>query len=286
MKQRGMTVVELIVVLAIMSIVTGALYSTFVNQQSSYTRQSQIQNIQESAQTGIVILKRDIMMAGYGVDKSLALYIKDGGSTGPDEIYINDASFIDESDLLDSIYGETGFTGSGTSNITVDTLDIDSDGTNDFQGGVWQCIITDNGTNKAAKINSISGNQLSLNSSVSGSYVAPAIYYCVDSEELKRSDRSSGGRQPIISNIVDLQVAYKDTNGNWYCDGTGSCPMSPFNPEDISLVRITLISRIEKKTGRHLLSRPISAENGPTWGNDKYRYRAYSVSVCPRNLRF
>jgi len=286
MKEKGMTLVELLVVLAIMSIVTGALYSTFVSQQASYTRQTQIQNIQMSVPTAMTILKQDIMMAGYGVYKQLALYIKDGGATDPDEIYVNDGSFISESELLDT-YGQTDIeSGSGSSSITLDTLDIDNDGTDDFKGGVWQCIITDDGTDKAAKINSISGETLKLDSSVSGNYAAPAIYYCVDSEELKRSDGNSGGRQPIVSNVVDLQVAYKDTDGNWYCDGQGGCPMSPFNPENISLIRITLISRIEKRTHRDVLSPAISAENGPTWGNDKYHYRVYTINVYPRNLKF
>ena len=174
---------------------------------------------------------------------------------------------------------------------------------NELAGGIWQTVISDAGIQKVAKINSISGNTLSLDRSLSGTKLAPAIYYCLDEGDnsdcdsnastafyFKRSDRTSGGRQPLASNIVDFQIAYKDINEQWYCDGVGPCPMIPFDPKKIKLVRISIISRNNASNTPTMVRRCqwldqqnfkcksidglsnnafcISVENGAPWGCD------------------
>jgi len=173
----------------------------------------------------------------------------------------------------------------------------------ELAGGIWQTVISDAGIQKVAKINSISGNTLNLDRPISGTKLAPAIYYCLDEGSnaecdsnastafyFKRSDRTSGGRQPLASDIVDFQIAYQDINENWYCDETGPCPMIPFDPRKIKLVRISIISRHNASTlpakvkkcqwidqanskcksldGFSTNATCISIENGPPWGCD------------------
>jgi prepilin-type N-terminal cleavage/methylation domain-containing protein len=64
--QRGLTLVELMVAMAISFIVVGAVYRTFTSQQRTYTIQDQVAEAQQSARVAMNILMRDLRMAGYG----------------------------------------------------------------------------------------------------------------------------------------------------------------------------------------------------------------------------
>jgi len=148
--------------------------------------------------------------------------------------------------------------------------------------------------------------------SLGGTWLAPAVYYCVDDGNadchpdsstdplwvLRRSDRSSGGRQVVAENVVDLQVAYRDADGEyWYgeagCDGSGTgpgkCEMSPFDPRSIELVRLTLVVR-SRHQSRDLLGdprycRPAVENHAAGIGADECGriYRVFSMMIHPRN---
>jgi len=64
--QRGLTLVELMVALAISFIVVGAVYRTFTSQQRTYTIQDQVAEAQQNARVAMNILMRDLRMVGYG----------------------------------------------------------------------------------------------------------------------------------------------------------------------------------------------------------------------------
>ena len=198
---------------------------------------------------------------------------------------------------------------------------------NEFKGGIWQTVISDSPYQKVARIKNIIGNQLILDRTVVGNMLAPAIYYCLDQGAnsrcdtntntafvIKRSDRSSGGRQPLASDIVDFQIAYEDWDGQWYCDGTGPCPMVPFYVKNIKRIRISIISRddasknlndipkctwVDKNNSTCKISDDnssnitycISIENGPPWGCDcktkadlQKKYYISSYSFIPWNV--
>lgn len=65
-RQRGLTLIELTVTLAISFIVVGAVYHAFTSQQKTYTIQDQIAEAQQSARVAMNILMRDFRMAGHG----------------------------------------------------------------------------------------------------------------------------------------------------------------------------------------------------------------------------
>jgi len=172
---------------------------------------------------------------------------------------------------------------------------------NEFKGNIYQYLITDssNPYQKVAKINSVdtTNNILTLDKDISGTIVGPAVFYCIDADGtdsnchpaggeidvLRKSSRSTGGRQPIASKLVDLQIAYMDRFGNWYCtNSTSTCPMNPFYADDIELLRITLIARVGPTDDN---TTTIQAENGPTWGKDGFKYKSYTVNIKPRNNR-
>lgn len=286
---RGITLVEILVVIVILLFVVSALYNTFSFQRRVKFRESTLIDLQETGQLVLNLIAHDLMMAGYGVNKKLALYIYDGGSNSSDKLFINDWTFLDEDELLGGIWGQTKIlAGAGTSLITLDTLNIDKDGRQEFKGGVSQFVISDTTSfnKKVAKISSIDNNTktLSLDMSLDGNYLVPAICYEIDNNILKKSSRDTGGRQPIANNVVDLQISYQDIEGNWYCtNATSNCPMNPFNPEKIALVKVSIVVKTDKRTS--ISSNPWPLENrsdGPYDPN--YSYRTYSVEIAPRNL--
>ncbi len=235
--------------------------------------------------------------------------------------------------------------------VTVKTLNLDekendtcyNNNTNcdELKGEIYQYIITDatnlslgnssaHGNWKVAKINSINNRTLDMDSDITGSRLGPAIYYCVDYDGndtschpdssdddefikvLRRSSRTSGGRQPVIPGVIDMQIAYRDTEGWWYCCDTddaftGSdydnkcddshrklqsackcqkiqsnkyvCPMNPFYPDEISTIQVTIITETQ---GSENLT-PVKAHNGKAWQETDTYYSLYSIEVKPRN---
>jgi prepilin-type N-terminal cleavage/methylation domain-containing protein len=66
LNQRGLTLIELMVALAIAFIVIGAVYQAITSQQRSYTIQDQVAEAQQNARVALNILMRDLRMAGHG----------------------------------------------------------------------------------------------------------------------------------------------------------------------------------------------------------------------------
>jgi len=284
--EKGVTLLELIIAIVISVIVMAAANAIFTGQHKSYVKSSSVKEMQESIRAALEILKSDLMTAGYGLDnKDLALCIVDGGSSGPDKIYINYSDFLSDTEILSDTLGSTNIISISGSTVTVGTVDLDSDSTADFKANYG--VITDNTnvTNKAAEVNGVGAANITLASgySLSGNYIAPAVNYRIDTAnaELEKN------RQPLAGNIVDLQVAYRDKDGHWHCDGgTYSCPMSSFKPEDIKLLRVSLVARTDKKDlGWSSVGRP-AVENRTAGSTDDYFYRTFTILVKLRNTGF
>ena len=65
---QGFSLVELLVVLAIISIVMGGIYSVFVRSNRVYISQEEVVAAQQEARSALDILGREIRMAGYIAD--------------------------------------------------------------------------------------------------------------------------------------------------------------------------------------------------------------------------
>ena len=235
-QSKGMTLVEMMVAIAITFIVMAMSTSIFMSQYKSYNRGKNVKEAQQSGQEVIGLIKSDLMEAGWSVSPRMAFYFQDGGAVnGSDTIVLNDTSIISLANdpnaralVLGSNYPGCAaiINNTPSSSINVSLLDIDGDLTSDFLPGRQQYVISD-GTvvgQKIARITTIAGNTVNLASNLTGTMVAPGIFYCVDEPsnalcssgtatyELRRNDRHVFGRQPIAENVVDLQVAYKDNN--------------------------------------------------------------------------
>jgi type IV pilus assembly protein PilW len=64
-KEKGFTLVELLVAMGISVVVMAGVYSVYFSQQKSYMAQEQIVAMQQNLRAGMTILSMDIMSAGY-----------------------------------------------------------------------------------------------------------------------------------------------------------------------------------------------------------------------------
>lgn len=63
--KQGFSLIEMLVAMAIGSIVMAAIVNMFVNQRKAYAIREQVTEMQENARTGIDFLVRELTMAGY-----------------------------------------------------------------------------------------------------------------------------------------------------------------------------------------------------------------------------
>ena len=65
LQENGFTLIELMMALAIMSLVMSAMITTFRSQSRSWVTQQEIANMQQNLRAGMYNLERSIRMAGY-----------------------------------------------------------------------------------------------------------------------------------------------------------------------------------------------------------------------------
>jgi hypothetical protein len=318
-----MTLVELMVAIGVTLIVMALTVSIFMAQYKSSVKRSDANKIQESTPPVVELLKRDLMLAGWSVRSDMAFFFEDGGANGSDRIYVNDSTIIDEQHTSEvSKFMQLECSGcmrtqtlnhfvrvdgdSETAKLDIDDEEEDDDTTGkDFVKSVYQFIITSSSSQRVARLGNIlfeawyglpvlydtadTPNLVVFNS---GTFVAPAIYYCVDDGSatqchppnapadpadpppryLRRSDRNSGldeeangrlvsvdSRQVIAENVVDLQVAYRDKDsGTWYgaegCADRGDCAPATFSSGNIDLIRFTLVTRSSRYRDKALIN--------------------------------
>jgi type IV pilus assembly protein PilW len=67
---RGFTLVELMITVAISGIVIAAIYSAYISQQRTYLAQEQVAEMQQNIRAAIDMMTREIRMAGYDPTQS------------------------------------------------------------------------------------------------------------------------------------------------------------------------------------------------------------------------
>ncbi|ROR01937.1 hypothetical protein [Desulfosoma caldarium] len=323
-----MTLVELMVALAVTALVLAAVTGVFSSQHRNYVRDRSEKEVMQDAIDVLRVLQRDLMEAGWAADPNMAFLIRDGGASSPDEIFLNDVDLIDPLIHADRLVEASPCPGclkvssiTGTkveledpwqpSSYAQEVMDINGDNETDFSSdnGTDFFIISDATglDNKTASVDNVTDTTLTLASSLKGTLVTPAIYYCVDSGTachpsgaketfvLRRSDRrSKGALLPIAENVVDLQVAYQDDDGHWYGEagcsdegvGANLCERSPFEPRRIRLIRLSVVLRSPTKDKNLAGSCRPAVENraaGTAPEECGYRYTVHTVLIHPRN---
>lgn len=65
MGNKGFTLVEIMVAIAISGIVMASVYTAFISQQKSYLAQEQVAEMQQNIRAGVNVMVREIRMAGF-----------------------------------------------------------------------------------------------------------------------------------------------------------------------------------------------------------------------------
>lgn len=88
--QRGFTLIELIIAIALSTLVGVLIYTVFINQTSAYRSQADMGTMQQNLRVALEMLSRDVSMAGWGLSWSGATWGVQGhgasfaGYTGSD----------------------------------------------------------------------------------------------------------------------------------------------------------------------------------------------------------
>ena len=73
MNNKGLSLVELLVALVISSIIIGGIYTLFVSQSKTYSKQEQVVEVQQNIRVAMNIMVRDLQMVGYDDDRTLII---------------------------------------------------------------------------------------------------------------------------------------------------------------------------------------------------------------------
>jgi prepilin-type N-terminal cleavage/methylation domain-containing protein len=235
-KNKGVTLIELLVALLITGILVGAIYRTFIGQQKTFTVQEQVVDMQQNVRAGISRMMREIRMAGFG---NVAMVLP--GVTINSKTYNNvvnpDIPAAGSVTILSGMGSVTITAVPASNQVTVSSL-TDSQGNTLFDMGDKRYVSI--GGVESYTITNITGNTLTLSGTMTYNhqvgtpvFAIRAISYqvaMVDGKPtLLRDENTGAGWQPLLDNIENLQFGYLDGNGN---------PTA--NPPDIRIVRVTL----------------------------------------------
>ena len=82
---KGMSLIELLVVLVICTILIGGIYRLFINQSRVYTVQEQVVEVQQNTRGAMEILLKDLRMTGFDNDRTPAVPIPSPPLTPADQ---------------------------------------------------------------------------------------------------------------------------------------------------------------------------------------------------------
>jgi prepilin-type N-terminal cleavage/methylation domain-containing protein len=296
---RGVTLIELMIVLVIAGILVAGIYTLFATQQRSYFVQDRVAGIQQDARAVLNIMARDIRMAGFVSGAGSTSGFSDGTTTFAISGFnyaLNPINSAAAPDALTVVLGvdELGVVQSTAGTLV--TLDNNVDPSNtfiafDLQPGMLYQSVPD-GTNLISVTNFPSGD-----TTVGGkAYGVQAITYQVQNGTLQRAV-NAGTPQPMAGDgettvVEDLQFAYQvDGDTNWYNDPATDFPVGK-SQVDIEMVRINVTVRTAVEDATVQDEVPTAQFNQPALedhtagltGPDGFRRRVYTTEVKVRNL--
>ncbi len=310
--KRGMTLVEMLVALAIMMIVLGAIFSILNVQQTKALNVQETAVLQTDAQVALTLLRWDLFMAGYGMTSDRASIASANSADAADQLTLRGVGLCFETDYTDwaPVLGRT----SGIDEVTVYRF---NDTMPDFRVGdaviiVDQqkrllhsdCVITDiDSVIHTVAGFVLEGLKLKLDKTVTvdkGSIVfrpdmstyTNGITYSLVNNKLMRGD------QVFLDNVEDVQFAYGiDLNDNgtfenseWFND-LSSVP--GYAPHLLYAHKTAIRSTFVKLSERRLRDYTYPADACTLEDHiyalsdidKKYRREFVSTITWPRNLQ-
>lgn len=321
---KGVTLIELLIVLVIAVILVGAVYSLFITQHQSYSVQDQVAGAQQDARAALDIMARDIRMAGSlsggdgftPVNTFISAVTPDNGSastggtpaTSPDRITV-----VGAAEEVFSGANPVTVCNVSTNHVTLGLRDPDTGACTGVAidtffdpAKVAKKYVAFEGVNHVYEISDKGTSTLTLNDPPpayienvgANVFLVKAITYSVTTADggpgigvLRRNDGS--GAQPLAGdgiNIIveDLQFAYQVTgSNNWIYDTAAHTWPASNTSADIRMVRITLIVRtgIPDQNATGFFTPACEDRTTVNNNNPGCRRRVYTTVVKVRNLK-
>jgi prepilin-type N-terminal cleavage/methylation domain-containing protein len=270
-KDKGITLIELLVALVISGFLLAAAYRTFIGQQKTFVVQEQVVDIQQNVRAAINRMMTELRMSSFG-NVSMVLPVTYTTGTFNNVLNLNTPA-AGALTIVSAVGGISTLTGEGMigqTQVTASTL-TDSQGNALFDtgdrkyisiGGIESHMITsiDSGT----KTITLNGPLTFYHPVGTPVYTIRALSYQValvnGIPTLLRNENMGGGAQPQADNIENLQFTYLDADGN-----------PTVNPADIRIVRVSLTARTERQDP--------DLNNG-----DGYRRRQIASNIHLKNM--
>ncbi|MBI5755635.1 MAG: prepilin-type N-terminal cleavage/methylation domain-containing protein [Nitrospirae bacterium] len=243
--QKGFSITEVLVTVAILSVVLAALYSVLISQHRTYEAQRDVAITQRDVRAAISLLERDVRTAGLGVPRG-SNPVAEALNSNPDSIRINFSpgpltyllsSTVESPGNIIQVNSVNGFT-------VGERINIISNENNNLVGEY-----TINAINTGDKKLSLSSDPSSDGTIDVGFFVArdfKTITYSVTVDAgtgRSRLIRDDGTVQSIIvDGVVDFQLSYILDDG--------SETTAPADLTDIRRVRIDLTGETIKEAAR------------------------------------
>jgi type IV pilus assembly protein PilW len=253
-RDQGVTLIELLVALALLSITLVFVYTVFISQQRTYTVQDDIVDAQQAARISLEMIARDVRSAGYGIAPGVALAISATGNGNPDSITMNVAQ--GPSTFLTADPSGPWITVNDVSNYVV------SDTVNVLE--IWSQEQVIPGDFLIAEIRISPTKQLRLGaapaSARTGDLVVSAlgatptfntITYGVAGGVLRRT--YDGTAEDLADQVQDLQFSYVLANGTEVAD-----PSATGDLGNIRMVRITITAQTERDASKGPDGNPLT----------------------------
>ena len=266
---RGLTVIELLVVLVISSLLIAGVYRTFISQQKTYTVQEQVVDVQQGVRGALHMMMREIKMAGFG-NVSMVLPVTLGGQTFS-HVVNADSPSVGSLTLLtglneDAVLTATG--GLGQNQVVVSRL-TDSQGTSLFDTGERRYVSI--GGLESHSIISIDAatSTITLDGSLIFNHAVGTPVFGIRAltfqpvvengiSSIERYENLGNG-ELVVDHVENLQFGYLDADGT-----------PPATPAEIRLVRVSLTAR--------------TSQSDADLPGDGYRRRQIASNIHLRNM--
>ena len=269
-KDKGVTLIELLIALVISAIIVAALYRAFVSQQKSYTVQERVADMQQNVRVAINRMMREIRMTGFGnVGDVLS---QPGGVNGFTEVITPNSGNIAVVGGFRQISTLAANASGGQNNITL----ANATDASEFDGAIHHYLSI--GGLESNTVQSRAGAVLTLNQPLRVTHPVGtpvfkihAIRYGIRNDDgvlvLFRdlySNTGSSKRETVAENIENVLFEYFDSNGNLL-------PLPIANHGIIRMIRVTVRAR-------------TNMADPDFKGGDGYRRRTISSNIQIRNM--
>jgi len=243
-EQKGFTLVELMVVVAIFFFILAGVFTAYISQHRASVIQAQVTDTQQNARIAMDFLSKEIRMAGFGKPAGAVNGFSNTITPAINNDATNGNNVLNGTDQITVVTGyrqESTLQSAASADSTTVTLVANAD---QFNTTTKSFVCIDGvGQIDNYQVTGIAGNVLSVSPALHRTYqtdapvlLVKAITYSVnDARALTRNENTGGGAQTLATNVEDLQFAYQLADDTW--------SNAPASPEDIRAVRINVLAR-------------------------------------------